>query len=297
MDVLRRNIHRVKIGDKLRICCYAVDNRGMKPFSKILLCETLDLNFPQIDLYDINTKQILAMTRKYLFEILQCEPTLCYKGYQNINRQPFVFYEMTDYDKKDKLFCLVDEIVNLKHVSGKKINPFATQFVIDNLDMFLLRDANQQLLEIPSVVYVGRSEEELDASYTFGVGKSLDYMTMGPYYYFTDFDNAAKHYGVVRIAIFHGATLVKLNAPDDDVDESFVKKQRLHDPTLDKHYEVMTMRITDCDGKWASVYDSVCIGCLELDDGRMYQNAPLIVVKTHEQQIPLSFHIVQTNNV
>jgi len=295
MDTLKKNIHGVKIGDKIRICCYTLDNRGMKPFLKFLLHDSLDLNFPQVELYDINTKQIISMTRKYLFDVLQYEPALCYKGYQNINRQPFVFYEMTDCDKKDKLFCLVDEIVNLKQVSGKQVNPFATQFVIDNINLFLLRDQNQKLVEIPSVVYVGRSEEELEATYTFGVGKSLDDMTMGPYYYFTDFDNAAKHYGVVRIAIFNGATLVKLNDPDDDVDESFVKKQRLNDPTLEKHYEVMTMRITDCDGKWASVYDSVSIGCLELDDGRMYQNAPLIVVKTHEQQIPLSFHIVQTN--
>jgi hypothetical protein len=177
-------------------------------------------------------------------------------------------------------------MVNVKHIYKKPIALMVTNFVRDNMSLFTILDTNNKALEFPSAVYVGRDQANLNFTSTFGNRKSHDNTMLGPHYYFTDFENASKHYGAVRFAIFTGHTLVKLNFPNDEIDESFLKKQK-----LDNKYELMTQRITDYDGKWATDYDSVYLGHIELDDGQMLRNTPIIVVKVYDQQIPLDYQI------
>jgi hypothetical protein len=52
----------------------------------------------------------------------------------------------------------------------------------------------------------------------------------------------------------------------------------------------MTLRISDFNGLWSNEYDSVYLAELELDDGRQIKEAPMLVIKAHNQQIPLSIH-------
>ena len=142
---------------------------------------------------------------------------------------------------------------------------------------------------------------------------------LGPYFYFTDFHSAIKQGGwskdgeheekydvfitendcgkykkggIVRIALFIGNMLIKMNDPDDPIDESEIKKMRLNDPKIDAKYESLTIRITDYDGLWTKDYDSVYLGRIELDDGTFYKESPLYVVKDFNQQYPLSYHYI-----
>jgi len=96
--------------------------------------------------------------------------------------------------------------------------------------------------------------------------------------------------GIVRFAIFMGEIHVSLNYPNDDTDDSELKKQILKENN--SSIERQTTRITDYDGKWADMHDSIYIGKLELDDGRILKNAPLWVVKDYNQQVPISYHYI-----
>ena len=156
-------------------------------------------------------------------------------------------------------------------------------------------------------------------TYTFGVTKKQSDTNLGPYYYFTDFDNAIRHGGwsetgkpelrfntlitdneygryikggIVRIALFLGKTNVKMNLKTDDIDESAMKRERLTNNSLDLNYEKLTMRISDHDGLWTKTYDSVVLDAVELDDGSMLKDTPIYVCKEYEQQLPLSYHFL-----
>jgi hypothetical protein len=144
---------------------------------------------------------------------------------------------------------------------------------------------------------------------------------VGPYYYFTTYQKAIEsgswsktkkeefRYGkkltenetgkynkggIVRFALFLGSMKVPLNYPEDDVDSSNMKKQRVIDEEVG---ERQTMRISDYDGEWTNDYDSIYIGKLELDDGRIISDAPYWVVKEYEQQLPISFHYIDKRTI
>ena len=82
------------------------------------------------------------------------------------------------------------------------------------------------------------------------------------------------------------------NHPNDPIDESEIKKERLLDSKLDQTIEKLTMRITDHDGIWAIGYDTAYIGNIELDNGASLLSTPFIVTKIYEQQTSLSYHYV-----
>jgi hypothetical protein len=223
------------------------------------------------------------------------EHILSYTGYKKYNGCIYLFIDISSCDLKKchgVRFCLIDEIVNVKHVYNKPIAPMVTNFVRDNMSLFTILDAKNRAFEFPSAVYVGCDEANLNFTYTFGNRKSHHNSILGPHYYFTSFENASKEYGAVRFSIFTGHTLVKINFPNDDIDESLLKKQLLYNNHINHKYELMTQRVTDHDAKWASNYDSVYLGHIELDDGQILKNTPIVVVKSHDQQIPLDYQII-----
>jgi hypothetical protein len=135
------------------------------------------------------------------------------------------------------------------------------------------------------------------------VTKPDNNLLFGPYYYFTDFKNSIKQFteenmstkgGIVRFALFLCITKVILNNVTDSVDESNIKRELINKEN--NLYENLTLRITDYDGKWAKNFDSVYVGKIELDNGEKLSNNPIYVVKNYEQQIPLSYHFIDTNN-
>jgi hypothetical protein len=77
--------------------------------------------------------------------------------------------------------------------------------------------------------------------------------------------------------------------PNDEIDNSEIKKQRLNDGSLNRTKEILTLRISDHDGQWTHKYDSVYLSNLELEDGSHLDILPTIVLKNYDQQIPLSF--------
>jgi hypothetical protein len=194
-----------------------------------------------------------------------------------------------------------------------------SDFFTQNNNFCFLLDQNNNNYEIPLIGYVGKPENKLQFTFIFGETRDYSNGMFGPHYYFTNFYSALKegaipkisktdinnvidlslidehgYYirgGIVRFAIFSGITKYIENNTLDPIDNSEIKQQRLHDKRLDQNFERLTMRISDYDGKWTRNYDSVILGKIELDNGTYIQDIN-IVVKEHNQKIPLSYHYI-----
>lgn len=253
------------------------DKHTLEDYSKVFLSGLLRVdnfddfnNFVQFDGYYIN-ENILYL----FFDVSKCK---------------------YDVDKiYTAQFALIDEITNHKAVCNVKICDETTMFFTNNESINYLYDKHNEVIEIPVVGYVGKTTlEKLNFTYVFGETSKNKLAIFGAHFYFTDFNNSIKNksYGVVRFALFAGKTKYIENDQNLPIDESEIKQQRLNDLNLNRNYEIQTLRISDHDGNWTKMYDSIYLGKLELDDGTFIEDTPMIVVKSYEQQIPLSCHFV-----
>ena len=308
------------------ICAYEVNTvGGIYPFLKYLMYKTNVhediVSFPTFNVsgQSIAFDKLIVMAQKFISIITTTMTTnnnFClFKGsHVDVNADVvtpdiYLFFDMSllnfqegsastytlaDTNESIASFCIIDEIINTHKVFENKINPIVTNFFLSNIDLIFLTDKNNNKYEIPKACYVSSTNTMVNFTFVFGVSKRIEKNTaiLGQYYYFTDYDNCTKNNndgdGVIRVAVFLGKTLVKLNLPNDPIDESTTKREQLDIKQRHK-YERMTMRITDYDGTWSTNYDSVYLGCIELDNGDLLQNSPMIVVKRYDQHVPLSY--------
>ena len=90
--------------------------------------------------------------------------------------------------------------------------------------------------------------------------------------------------------MFLGKMKVVLNKIEDPVDESDIKREMLNDVNT-SHVSKMTMRITDHNGRWRELYDSVYVGNVTLDDDSVFETGPLWVIRDHDQHMFLDTHV------
>jgi hypothetical protein len=304
----------------IHICPYEVNNEGKYPFLKFLLYKNAILNkleFLNISLLNRrcnNTFSVLDLTKKRLYEIVNYENynDFCDKidinGFYIYETDVFVFIDVTKcklkindiYSDNDLMFTLIYEIFTTNYVCNFKIDVFVFKFFNDNYKFCFLIEDNCENYEIPMVGYVGKPENKINFTYIFGETTKDKNAILGSYYYFTDYKNAFKdayncgdkNPGVVRFALFNGNTKYIENFPNDDIDKSEIKQQRLNDDNLDRIYEQLTIRISDHDGLWGEKYDSCYLGNILLENGAYLKNTPYIVLKDSNQQIPLSYHFI-----
>lgn len=256
-----------------------------------------------------------------------------FDGFYEYEKNLHLFFDVTKCDlnidyiflSSNSYFLLTDEILNHKKFCNLNINEETIKFFLENDSINYLYDKNNEVYEIPIVGFVGKqTPEKVNFTFTFGESSKDKSHILGPYYYFTDFihsirqggwshnykpesvfnklvtDNEHGRFskgGIIRFALFMGKTKYIENMPNDENDESEIKKFRLEDSTLDKTYEIQTLRISDHDGNWAENYDSVHLGNIELDDGSFIKEAPIFVLKEYNQQIPLSYHFIDKRNL
>ena len=119
---------------------------------------------------------------------------------------------------------------------------------------------------------------------------------MGPYFYFSNYENTLEKinkkegkYGIIRCCLFLGNIKIPMNFLEDETDESLFKKELIKQ---NNKHAILTWRISDHDGKWADLYDSVYLGRTMLDDGSLLKDTPQWVIKNHSQQYTLSYKII-----
>lgn len=257
---------------------------------------------------------------------------ICFDGFYEFGQNLYLFFDTTKcelniddiYSSCYAKFVLSDEILNHRSSCNIPISKDTVHFFHENNLINYLNDENKTQYEIPIVAYVGKpTQEKLNFVYTFGESAKNRSAMFGPYFYFTDFNYAIRQGGwsidykeeyihnklitdengkyirggIVRFALFTGNTKCIENMPNDPIDESDIKNERLNDSSLNNRNEALTLRISDHDGLWTSSYDSIYLAKIELDDGSLIEEAPLIVVKEHNQQIPLSYHFINKSKL
>ena len=306
---------------KAYICCYEINTKACKPFLQFLLNKnTLNdvLSFPFVDifLFDNNEDNLLSYLEMYIYIIFSkvyINEKMMLDGYYIYENDIYFFYNLTNcqiemndiYRENNAWLCLVDEIVNQKHMCNMKIEEHISDFFILNNEFMLLKDLNDNILESPMALYVGKEEKWINFTFMFGESKLDKNNLLGPYYYFTNFSNAIEQFknknknknknqiidnlnnintknhsklGLIRFAIFLG--------------NMKVIKNKLQDEDNDISYETLLMRVTDYGGLWTKYHDSCYLGKIELDNGTFVKDAPIWVIKEYEQQFPLSYHFL-----
>lgn len=244
-----------------------------------------------------------------------------FSGYYIFNGDIYLFYNVTMcklqiydvYRANSFWFLLIDEIINHKQMCDIPVDASVVDLFTNNPELCFLTDVNNVHFEMPISCYAPKSGHMLELTATFGQSLSDKMNIFGPYYYFSNFttsfsnidigdpfklvdnithdNNRKPRFGLVRFAVFLGVNKIVENFPNDAVDKSDIKQQRLNDHNLDAAIERLTMRISDHDGTWAENYDSVYLGPLDLDNGA-HVESNLVAVKNYNQQIPLSYHYI-----
>jgi hypothetical protein len=311
--------------EAIYICAYTVNNDARYPFQKFILTKETsngELGFPGVPFFNsMNPENIVTFIKVLLFGLLELkeykvfEGMASFDGFYECNDNLYAFFDLTKcvfqlqdiYSESPAWLVLVDEIINKARFCDVKINDNVTNLFRWDKDLCFLTDENDKNYEIPIVCYVGKPQNKLNFTLIFGESAQDNTALFGPYYYFTNFHNAAEKNtvvdkqdsktGIVRFAIFQGTTKYIENHPNDPIDNSETKIMRLNDETLDQNIERITVRISDHDGNWTKDYDSVYLGNVELDNGTCLTNVPMFVTKEYDQQVPLSYHYVKKTTI
>jgi hypothetical protein len=332
IDYLEKNEPNVNENTNVYICAYSLNKNGKFPFLGFVMKKYPSYIFEDMLTFPCFTymgkKSILDECNSKMNEMVGLydeKKKYSYTGYFFEEESLYMFFDVSDYEihlqelyRHDPTWLvIVDEILNHKHVCNFPLHNQVTDFFSRHVEFCMLYDKDENLVEIPIVCYNGVHESKLKLTGIFGTSKEESDGLVGPYYYFTSYnksferggwsknklvefrnekkitENEIGKYdkgGIVRFAVFAGNTKVALNYPNDNIDESEYKKQILQENN--NQTERQTMRITDYDGKWADSYDSIYIGNLELDDGKVVKDAPYWVVKDYNQQVPISYHYI-----
>jgi hypothetical protein len=254
------------------------------------------------------------------------------KGIYFDDDKVYAFVDLTKVEliidelNKQSMFWLVllDEIINRKQVCNIDIHSDVTDFFLKNSDFIYLKDSEKEVIEIPIVAYIGTNEKMLRFRYIFGNISSDCNALLSSGYYFTNYLNSIRQGGwshnyedefkygqkitgengkyikggIVRYALFLGNNLVKQNLPNDEIDDSEIKREKIENTdNTDNIYEKMTLRISDHDGLWKQHYDSVYLAKLELDNGMYLKNTPQYVIKDYSNHTALSYHYIDKNTL
>jgi hypothetical protein len=251
------------------------------------------------------------------------------KGFYVYENNVHVFVDLTKLEINTNIvnrnslywFTLLDEIVNKQSICNIPISEEVVDFYTNNNEFIYFKNYKDELIEVPCVVYTGSHDKTLHFKFTFGNNATDNNGILSSGFYFTNYIHAFRQGGwsldykpefkygekiteddngkytkggIIRYALFLGKNLVKQNLPNDIIDESDIKKAKLQDAqnNNDYHYEKMTLRISDHDGLWKQNYDSVYLGKIELDNGEIFKNANIYVIKDYYNHTPLSYHYI-----
>jgi hypothetical protein len=261
----------------------------------------------------IDSEKIVDLSKIFIFGILNKflnikthddynEKTI-FSGFYIWENQIYLFFDislcnlcMNDINLKTNfLFVIIDEIINHRNTCKIHIDQQIVKFFIKNNDFCYLMNDNNKEYELPIVAYVSEEENMLNYVFNCGVSPSNHNELFGSFFYFTNMDNALLEIkkGLVRFAVFMSKMKYIENYINDNIDESYSKKERLLDSKLDQKYERLTIRISDYSGKWIDNYDSIYLGNVLLDDDTYLTKTPIIVVKEFNQYVPLSYHCIK----
>lgn len=317
-------VYKINTSGKYPFLQFLLSNNGFNSFGLPVL--PIYSSFNKNNLISYSNVFLSGILQVVDFEDFSSK--IAFDGFYEYLNDLYVFFDISkvelnmseSYSYDLCRFALTDEITNHRDICNMRINDDTVMFFLKNKSINYIYDDKNEAYEIPIVGYVGKpTSEKTKFVSIFGESAKNKSAILGPYYYFTDFNHAirqggwSQNYkpeymydklitdnengrylkgGIVRFALFGGKTKYIENMSNDPNDESEIKNQRLQDPNLNYNHEILTLRISDHDGLWTNDYDSAYLSNIELDDGSLLQEIPMLVIKDYNQQIPLSFHYI-----
>ena len=236
------------------------------------------------DVLDITKKMIKTLFDKSYVPVGYIENENGIFIFYNIEFNSVIILPEILNDKKDHyVWSLMDEICNKKKYITFDIHKSVTNIFLQNTKLIYLKDKQKLCIEIPSVAYVGESQELLNYIATIGI-KASAIRLFGPYYYFHTFEKAIRYAawssnyekreifnksitdkngkyiqgGLVRFAIFLGNYRVVLDRKTDPI----IPYVNLLE-TVDKPTKKIITKLNKGKGKWTNIYDSIIISNFE----------------------------------
>ena len=302
-----------------------------KPFLQYLLYKYTESKKPVSNLCifpfeKYKTGNILNIGKKIIKTIFNTVYTPL--GYIQNNDGIFLFYQI-DFlgmlvresayrDKPHFLWTTIHEICNTRKFITFPIHNSVSNLFYTNPKLIYLKDKNKKCIEIPTIGYVGDSVELLNYIATFQI-KSSTLRTFGPYYYFTDFNQAIRRGGwssnyekrevfnksitdengkfhqggMVRFAIFLGNNRVVLDRKTDPIMPYIRISDKLTPLTKD---EITWLKKGK--GKWTKTYDSLLISNFKnINRSGYFWPGTGYILKKYNSFTSLSIHLIDTSTL
>ena len=327
LDIVNTNFtHIPPTYSKLAICPYFITtckNRyGVhKPYLQYLLYKYPATNkkignllvFPFIDVKtNINVK---TAANKLLHSVIKIKisPT----GFIQNDNTIFVFYDLSSVDEYSTIpraeqqwlklikqssnlwWVLIDEICNHRKSLNFPIHKSVTSLFYLNPILIYLKQKTKNI-DIPIVGYYGNYYKFLPIIASLGQKPTTwPNLEFGPYFYFTSYTGAFRYAGwtsnykqrkvydkeiadedgklskggIIRFALFTEKTHVLLDMKNSKISKYIHKNE------------------------WIKHYNSLYLGRVPRINGSVWHMNPRYVVKTFDQQLPLSLHLVDMDSL
>lgn len=294
--------------DIIKIVIYQINNFNTLPFLTYLLYKSnkkeddselislLEIKIDKSDAESIKNKT-KNIVRDIIFKDYTTKPK--YKGYREYKNNKYLFFEHSP--KKEALatmiirdtnwiWCLVDELINKKNVLTFPIKNSTIDFFLHNLDISTIyRKDNISSFETPVVGYYGNHYKKINFISVFGIPRSSVFASLGPFYYFASYDLA------VNYAMFPSHKKIPEFIDEEQIFNKenkytkgglvrfavFMGKSKFFDETIIEKYDALNK-------DWYQSYNSAFI---QENKGKGLKFG----VKQYLQQIPLSYHIINTS--
>ena len=336
---LKTDFHNLspKKNTHINICCFKIiESRPNKiiqhPFLQYLLYKypKNTKNVGNICLFPFEMYKsgaVLDTTKKMIKTLF--DKSYSPEGYIENKNGIFIFYniefksvlilpELLNDKKPHYVWSLMDEICNQKKYITFNIHKSVTNLFLHNTKLIYLKDKNKICIDIPSVAYIGESQELLNYIATMGI-KASAVRLFGPYYYFHTFEKATRwggwssNYekreifnnsitdengkyvqgGIVRFAIFLGNYRVVLDRKTDPI----IPYVNLLEE-VNKSTKKIINKLNKGKGKWANVYDSIIISNFENKKRNGYFVAKTdYILKKFNSFTSLSIHLIDNKTL
>jgi len=305
----------------IKIIIYQINHFNTLPFIMYLLYknninedpdEHLILTEIEADHINIKSKST-KMLNDVIFKHYDEKPQ--YKGYREYKNEYYLFFEHSPKEQEivenikrnsQWVWAVVYELIDTQKILNFPIRKDVTDFFLNNFDVNnIYTPDNTTTYEMPITSYHGSYYKKTKFISVFGITRATTNASLGPFYYFAPYDNAVRYAmfsptnkpetidgniitvdeqgryekgGLVRFVIFTGKMKIF-----DDIEQGFIQKSLIttnHNPIIE----------------WREKYNSVFTGLYN----KIIEDKPVtiyskIVIKQYEQQIPLTYHFINTN--
>ena len=180
------------------ICIYSIITKNNKPYIMFNLQKEKDI------LIWPSTKKEKVQQLKNIIHVLKntfTDENLAFQGVFTYNnrKQLWFQYDMTEHKieetflNKNKLWCLISEIVNSKRYLNIKISSSITEFFLKYSEFIYLYNKAGEVYEIPTVGYYGNYYKKILLAAGIGLQREQPAASLGSYYYFGSYERAMRY--------------------------------------------------------------------------------------------------------